>query len=135
MDREYALDADSARTTEDELQKAEEFLTQYVLEAAQNGVSAFDIKIGDTQFAQDIGNWTLQSETTGDDDVKTDYTLTYTKDGRAADGNRIRHPVQGISHSGVDGMAHKYRRGKFCPDHRFQRAEPCVRRGPGGQSV
>ena len=81
MDREYALDADSARTTEDELQKAEEFLTQYVLEAAQNGVSAFDIKIGDTQFAQDIGNWTLQSETTGDDDVKTDYTLTYTKDG------------------------------------------------------
>ena len=81
MDREYALDADSAKITEAELEKAEAFLAEHVLEAAESGDSAFDIKIGDTQFAQDIKNWDLASEQTGDDETKTDYTLTYTKSG------------------------------------------------------
>ena len=51
MDREYALDADSAKITEAEMEKAEAFLAEHVLEAAKSGDSAFDIKIGDTQIA------------------------------------------------------------------------------------
>ncbi len=81
MDREYAVDAASAETTEAELKKAEEYLTQYVLEAAKNGDSAFDFSVDGESFAQDIKNWTVETEKTDDTDVKTDWTLTYTKDG------------------------------------------------------
>ncbi len=79
MDREYAVDAESAETTEAELKKAEEYLTNYILEAAENGDSAFDFQYGDTTFAATIKEWTLATEQTGDDETKTDWTLTYTK--------------------------------------------------------
>ncbi len=81
MDREYAVDADSVDTTEKELKKAEEYLTKYILEAAKNGETAFDFMIDDVTFSEDIANWTLTTEQTGDDETKTDWTLTYVKEG------------------------------------------------------
>ncbi len=81
MDREYALDASNVDTTEAELKKAESYLTDYVLEAAKNGDSAFDFLVDGASFAEDIKNWTVETEKTDDTDVKTDWTLTYTKDG------------------------------------------------------
>ncbi len=81
MDREYALDASNVDTIQAELDKAEEYLTTKILEAAKNGDSAFDFLLDGKSFAEDIANWTLKTEQTGDDEVKTDWTLTYTKDG------------------------------------------------------
>lgn len=81
MDREYAVDAESAKVTQAELDKAGKFLTDYILEAASNGTSAFDVMIGDVSFAEDIKNWTLSTETTSDDETATQYTLTYKKNG------------------------------------------------------
>ena len=78
MDRNYALDASNVDTTEAELKKAEEYLTNYVLEAAKNNDSAFDFLVDGKSFAEDIVNWTLKTDKT-DSDTKTDWTLTYTK--------------------------------------------------------
>ena len=82
MDREYALDALNTETTGAELEKAKAYLTAYILEAAENGTSAFDFKVDGLSFAEDIKNWALTAEQTGDTDAKTDWTLTYTKSGQ-----------------------------------------------------
>ena len=81
MDRQYAVDANEAETTEAELKKAEQYLTDYVLEAAKNKDSAFDFKIDGKSFAEEIESWTLTTEQTSDTEERTDWTLTYTKDG------------------------------------------------------
>lgn len=80
MDREYALDSESMKVTQAELDKAGRFLTDYVLESAKNG-GAWDVKIGGASVMEEIKDWTLKTEKTGEDDAKTDYTLTYTKAG------------------------------------------------------
>ena len=80
MDREYAVDADNAETTEAELKRAEEYLTKYILEAAESGDSAFDFNYGGVSFASTMQNWDVKTEKTGSTDTQTDWTLTYTLD-------------------------------------------------------
>lgn len=79
MDREYALTADDTETTEKEIEKAGEWLSDYILKGDKD--NAFNFLIDGKSFVDDIKSWKLSTEKT-QDDIKTDWTLTYTKNGQ-----------------------------------------------------
>ena len=81
LDRPYALDADQVGPTEDEFKRAEEYLTQKILESAESGSLAFDFAVDGVYFSEVFTTYEKSLETTADDDVRTDYTLTYAKAG------------------------------------------------------
>ena len=81
QDRPYALDADQVGPTEDEFKRAEEYLTQKILESAESGSLAFDFAVDGVYFSEVFTTYEKSLETTADDDVRTDYTLTYAKAG------------------------------------------------------
>ncbi len=79
MDREYAITADDTETMAKELDKAGKWLSDYILKGDKN--NAFDFLIDGKSFVDDIKSWTLNTEQE-DSETKTDWTLTYTKDGQ-----------------------------------------------------
>ncbi len=81
LDRPYALDADQVAPTKDEFKRAEEYLTQNILESAESGSLAFDFAVDGAYFSEVFTTYEKSLETTADDDTRTDYTLTYTKAG------------------------------------------------------
>ena len=81
QDRPYALDADQVAPTGAEFKRAEEYLTQNILESAENGSLAFDFAVDGAYFSEVFTTYEKSLETTADDDTRTDYTLTYTKAG------------------------------------------------------
>ena len=81
LDRPYALDADQVAPTKDEFKRAEEYLTQNILESAESGSLAFDFAVDGAYFSEVFTTYEKSLETTADDDTRTDYTLIYTKAG------------------------------------------------------
>ena len=79
MDREYALTAEDTDTTQEELDKAGKWLSDYILAGDKN--NAFDFLVDGISFADDIKSWKLNTEMV-EGETKTDWTLTYTKDGQ-----------------------------------------------------
>ncbi len=79
MDRQYALTAEDTDTMQKELDKAGQWLSDYILAGDKN--NAFDFLVDGVSFAKNIKSWTLDTKKT-DGDTKTDWTLTYTKDGQ-----------------------------------------------------
>ncbi len=79
MDREYALTAQDTETAREELDKAGKWLSDYILAGDKN--NAFDFLVDGISFADDIKSWNLNTEMV-EGETKTDWTLTYTKDGQ-----------------------------------------------------
>ena len=79
MDRQYALDSDNAKVTDEEMAKAKDWLTKYVLEP-EDGKCAYDFKIDGKSVTENLSEWTLETNTEEDDD-RMGYILSYTKDG------------------------------------------------------
>ena len=79
MDREYALTADDTETMQKELDKAGQWLSDYILKGDKN--NAFDFKVDGKSFVDDIKSWTLNTDMV-ESETQTDWTLTYTKSGQ-----------------------------------------------------
>ena len=79
MDREYAITAEDTDTMQKELDKAGQWLSDYILAGDKN--NAFDFLVDGISFADDIKSWKLNTEME-ESDIKTDWMLTYTKDGQ-----------------------------------------------------
>lgn len=79
MDREYAITAEDTDTMQKELDKAGQWLSDYILAGDKN--NAFNFLVDGISFADDIKSWKLNTEME-ESDIKTDWTLTYTKDGQ-----------------------------------------------------
>ena len=79
MDREYAITAEDAETMAIEIEKAGQWLSDYILAGDKN--NAFDFLVDGMSFVDSIKSWKLHTEMT-ESETKTDWTLTYTKSGQ-----------------------------------------------------
>lgn len=79
MDREYAITADDAEPTDKEIDKAGKWLSDYILKGDRQ--NAFDFLVDGKSFVDGIKSWKLHTERE-DGETKTDWTLTYTKNGQ-----------------------------------------------------
>ena len=78
-DRPYALEAGQTAPAKAEHRRAQQWLEQYLLGGAEKGAVPFDFLIDGESFAQSLSSWQCDVQQTGSDDVKTDYTLVYTR--------------------------------------------------------
>ena len=78
-DRPYPLEAGQTAPAKAEHRRAQQWLEQYLLGGAEKGAVPFDFLIDGESFAQSLSSWQCDVQQTGSDDVKTDYTLVYTR--------------------------------------------------------